>query len=170
MDCSVEYVKQRETNRKQHRTGDFRHNRLTASRRRRSHKWTRSASSSIGMRHSHQCRVFRASVSGNFVHSVVPIRLSISCGEVTQPNKHAEKCDSISTISQHALASGLFKIKWKTESSCTAADSSCHQIECHWPTAHGYRVNRVVGRTEQTGGVPELVSLRKTLARWRLSN
>ena len=44
-------------------------------------------SSSIEMRCSHECRVFRPSVSGSVVHSVVPIRLSIPCHAGRQPNE-----------------------------------------------------------------------------------
>ncbi len=43
-------------------------------------------SSSIDTRNARQCRVWRPSVSGCFVHSVVPIRLSISCDAGRQPN------------------------------------------------------------------------------------
>ena len=42
---------------------------------------------SIDTLHSRECRLFRPSASGNSVHSVVPIRLSISRDAGRQPNE-----------------------------------------------------------------------------------
>ena len=50
-----------------------------------------SSFSSIDTRRSRRWRLFLPGVPGNFVHSVVPIRLSISCNAGRQPNETHEK-------------------------------------------------------------------------------